>query len=205
MLPQSVLDEFLVIPPDTTDENEWNGGWNVLLTKYFPIDDGWVVKPQVGTIIPTRGRHLPLMYQARPPLRTREAVDFGILFKIERQRIPVMFVEIKPLPNINSLSARAEADSQMRQRFADFYDASLTIFTGISAFGHIVCKYELDKDADNRITPEAVQNSMNFVVDVAPKAHWDLDLTTAEGAARILNIFQEVKNVMLDEGACNCL
>ena len=53
MLPQSVLDEFLVIPPDTTDENEWNGAWNVLLTKYFPIDDGWVVKPQVGTVVPT--------------------------------------------------------------------------------------------------------------------------------------------------------
>jgi len=189
MLPQLVLDEFLVIPPDTTDENEWNGAWNVLLTKYFPIDDGWVVKPQ-----------------ARPPLRTREAVDyFGILFKIERQRLPVMFVEIKPLPAINSLSARAEADSQMRQRFADFYDVSSTIFTGISAFGHIVCKYELDKHDDNRITPEAVQNSINFVVDVAPRARWDLDLTTAEGAARVLNIFQAVKNVMLDEGARNCL
>ena len=144
-------------------------------------------------------------YQARPPLRTREAVDFGILFKIERQRIPVMFVEIKPLPAINSLSARAEADSQMRQRFADFYDASSTIFTGISAFGHIVCKYELDKDDDNRITPEAVQNSINYVVDVAPRARWDLDLTTAEGAARVLNIFQTVKNVMVDEVARNCL
>jgi hypothetical protein len=53
MLPQPVLDEFLVIPPNTTDKNEWNGAWNVLLTKYFPFDDGWVVKPQVRIIMPT--------------------------------------------------------------------------------------------------------------------------------------------------------
>jgi hypothetical protein len=51
-LPQAVLDEFLDIPPETTDENEWYGAWNVLLTEYFPIDEGWVVKPQVGKSYP---------------------------------------------------------------------------------------------------------------------------------------------------------
>jgi hypothetical protein len=116
-----------------------------------------------------------------------------------------MVVEIKPLPAIHSLSARAEADSQMRQRFTDFYGASSTIFTGISAFGHIVCKYELNKEDGNGITPQGLQNSVNYVVDVAPRTRWDLDLTTPQGADRILKIFQEVKNVMLDEGACNCL
>ena len=113
----------------------------------------------------------------------------------------MLFVEIKPLPTIQSLSARAEADAQMRQRFADFYDATPTIFTGISAFGHIVCKYELHKDDGNRITPGAIISSPDYVVDVAPKARWDLDLTTAEGATRIQAIFQHVKNVMLNEGS----
>jgi len=42
-----------------------------------------------------------------------------------------MFVEIKPLANLGLISARKEADSQMRQRFTDFYDAAPTIFTGI--------------------------------------------------------------------------
>ena len=32
MLPQAILDEFLDVPPGTTDENEWYGTWNVLLT-----------------------------------------------------------------------------------------------------------------------------------------------------------------------------
>jgi hypothetical protein len=41
---------------------------------------------------------------------------------------------------------------------------------------------------------------MERVIDVAPRPRWDLDLTTAEGADQILAIFQEVKNVILDEG-----
>jgi len=122
MLPQFLLDEFLVIPVGTTDENAWNGAWNGLLNEYFPLREGWLVTPQ-----------------ARPPQTTREAVDFGILFKIEHQRIPVMFVEIKPLAAVDQLSARADADTQMRRRFAEFYDATPSCFTGISAFGHVVC------------------------------------------------------------------
>ncbi|KIL59527.1 hypothetical protein M378DRAFT_169177 [Amanita muscaria Koide BX008] len=176
MLPQAILDEFLDVPAGTTDENEWYGAWNVLLTEYFPVREGWIVKPQVE----------------------RESVDYGVLFKIERQRIPVMFVEIKPLTAMNSLSVRADADAQMRQRFLDFFDAMPTILTGISAFGHVVCKYELDKE-NKRITPSKIERRTNCVTDVAPRARWDLDLTTAEGAARIQAIFQEVKNVKLNE------
>ena len=59
-----------------------------------------------------------------------------------------------------------------------------------------MCKYELNKENGNRITPAPIQGSMEHVVDVAPRALWELDLTTAAGAGRILAIFQEVKNVM---------
>ena len=111
-----------------------------------------------------------------------------------------MFVKIKPLATIDSLSARGEADTQMRQRFVDFYDATPRILTGISAFGHVVCKYGLDKE-NKRITPSKMEKRTNCVTDIAPRARWDLDLTTAEGAARIQAIFQEVKNVKLNEGA----
>ncbi|KAF8635125.1 hypothetical protein AX17_004026 [Amanita inopinata Kibby_2008] len=178
MLPQYLLDEFLDIPPGTTDENAWSGAWNALLTEYFSVKEGWL---------------------ARPPRSTREAVDFGIYFKIEHQRIPAMVVEIKPYSAFDQLSARGDADSQMRRRFAEFYDATPSYFTGISAFGHIVCKYELNKEDNNRITPAAIPGSLERLVDVAPRMNWDLDLTTDGGATRILHIFQEVKDVMLNE------
>jgi hypothetical protein len=85
-------------------------------------------------------------------------------------------------------------------RFLIFYDATPTILTDISAFGHVVCKYELDKE-NKRITPSKIEKRTNCVTDVAPRARWDLDLTTAEGAARIQAIFREVKNVKLNKGA----
>lgn len=111
-----------------------------------------------------------------------------------------MIVEIKPLSAVDQLSARADADLQMRRRFAEFYDATPSLFTGISAFGHIVCKYEIDKGLDNQIMPAPIRGSDERVVDTAPRMRWDLDLTTAPGAARILEIFQQVKNVVLNEG-----
>ena len=114
-----------------------------------------------------------------------------------------MFVEIKPLATTDLLSAQGEADTQMQQRFDNFYNATPAIFTGISAFGHIVCKYELNKDNGNWITPAVIWSSPDHIVDVVSRVHWGLDLTTAEGAAWIQAIFQEVKNVMLNEGACN--
>lgn len=98
---------------------------------------------------------------------------------------------------IGHISTRANADLQMRRRFTDFYDATPSIFADISAFGHMVCKYELNKENDNRISPAPIQSSMEHVVDVAPRAHWDPDLTSPAGADRFLGIFQEVKSVML--------
>ena len=126
------------------------------------------------------------------PKSTREAVDSGIFFKTERQIIPEMFVEIKSLSAIDQLSVRPDADLQMRRCFTDFYDVTPSIFIGICAFGHIVCKYELNKE-DNRIKPAPIQGSLELVV--APGNRWDLDLTTVAGAAQIPNIFQAVKNV----------
>jgi hypothetical protein len=149
----------------------------------------------------------PLLFhhhQARPSPKNKDAVDFCVVFKTERnRRIPVMFVEIKPLANLGSVSALKEADSQMRQRFTDFYDATPTVFTGISAFGHVICKYELDKE-DNKVTPDAIPDSVDYLADVAPQERWDLDLTTDVGGHQILDIFEQVKSMMMREAhKCN--
>jgi hypothetical protein len=42
-LPAALYEEFDIIPVDTTDENAYNGAWNMLLVEYFPLKDGWVV------------------------------------------------------------------------------------------------------------------------------------------------------------------
>ena len=76
--------------------------------------------------------------------------------------------------------------SQMRRRFAD---DTPSIFIGIIAFGHTVC---VMSSTATKIITSPIRGSMEHVIDVAPGSRWDLDLTTAEGADRILVIFREV-------------
>ena len=73
--------------------------------------------------------------------------------KIKHQRIRAMFVEIKTGSAINSLSARTLADAQTRERFGDYYDATPSIFVGLSAFGRHVAQYTLNIEENNKITP----------------------------------------------------
>ena len=115
-----------------------------------------------------------------------------------------MFVELKPGSAINSLSARAKADAQTRERFGDFYDATPSIFIGLSAFGHHVAQYTLNKEENNKITPNQILGSPTYLVDVAPKERWGIDLTTDEGGRQMLDIIAQVKHVMLDEGMNDC-
>ena len=115
-----------------------------------------------------------------------------------------MFVEIKTGSAINSLSARALADAQTRERFGNYYDATPSIFVGLSAFGRHVAQYTLNKEKNNKITPSRILASPEHLVDVAPRQRWDVDLTTEEGGRRMLDIIQLVELVMIDEGMHNC-
>ncbi|KAG6871298.1 hypothetical protein C0995_006323 [Termitomyces sp. Mi166 len=161
MLPQFVLDEFLGIPVDTLKENAVNGAWNLLLTTYFPISEGWTV-------------------------------DLAVLFKIEHKRMPAMFVELQPFHKLRGLDARDQVDVQMRNRLKQFSDTAPRTYNGLSAFGHMVRKYELRKAEGNRLLPPRYQGL------------WDLNLVTDEGGDRIVAIMEAVKNMMLNEGVCKC-
>ena len=115
-----------------------------------------------------------------------------------------MFVEIKTGSAINSLSARALADAQTRERFGDYYDATPSIFVGLSAFGRHVAQYTLNKEENNKITPSQILASPERLVDVAPRQRWGIDLTTEEGGRRMVDIIQLVELVMIDESMHNC-
>lgn len=194
MISPFVLNEFLSIPERTTDESEWNGAWNMLLNAYFPMAEGWVVKPRVRKSYPPSSKEMFIVrrHQARPPEQTRDAVDFCVIFQIERNKTPVMFVELKPLAKLRRICESASFRAESERRFADFYDASPTVFTGISAFGPVVCKYELNKE-DKSFTPELIPDIGAYINDVAPLDRWDLDLRTDVGGDRILDIFEKVK------------
>ncbi|KAG6871299.1 hypothetical protein C0995_006324, partial [Termitomyces sp. Mi166 len=100
------------------------------------------------------------------PPQTREAVDFVVLFKIEHQRIPAMFVELQPFDKLKAPFGRDEVDIHMRRRFRQFFETAPRTFIGLSAFGHMVCKYELRNAEGNRITPPAILKSNNYIIHV---------------------------------------
>jgi hypothetical protein len=90
-----------------------------------------------------------MSFQVAPVRARRDALDFVVFFRISLHRIPVFFVEVKTAIAIQSFSARAEADDQMRVRLDQLYDQSLSEVHGISAFGTALCFYRLDKNTES--------------------------------------------------------
>ena len=90
-----------------------------------------------------------------------------------------------------TLKPREAIDFGVSSRlWTDFFNSTPSVFAVISTFGHIICKYELNKEDDNWITSAPIRGSMEHVIDVAPTRR-DLYLTTTPGVGQILAIFRK--------------
>ncbi|KIM78059.1 hypothetical protein PILCRDRAFT_11507 [Piloderma croceum F 1598] len=158
------------------------GAYNILLGHAFPVVDGYVVHPQVA----------PVDFR-------RDALDFVVYFRIDLHRIPVFFVEVKTALAIKNLSARADADDQMRLRLRQLFDQSLTELHGISALGTRLCFYCLDKNTES-LTPRPIPQIAAYINDTAPADRWDADILTDDGFNRFMNIVEHVKALAAVEG-----
>jgi len=171
--------QFNLIPLDSTDEHSLYAPWNMLLNYLFPMTDGWVVTPQ-----------------PRPrPANNRESIDSGIYYNILRDNIPVLFVEVKCRSALTDLSARGDADAQMRRRFVQLYSKAPKTLRGISAFGSRLCLYTLEKRV-NQILPPQVPNSETFIIDVAPQDRWDIDIMSDAGYNKVVELVNECMEVV---------
>ena len=126
-------------------------------------------------------------------------LDFVVYFRVDLHRIPVFFVEVKTALTITILSARADADDQMRQRLRQLYDQSLSELRGISALGTKLCFYSLDKSLES-LTPLAIPRNEAYINDTAPVARWDSDMLTDNGYDRFMGVCNEVKALAAAEG-----
>ena len=104
----------------------------------------------------------------------------------------MFFVEVNTAESITNLSARAEADDQMRLRIRQLLGKSLTKLHGISAFGTKFCFYCLDKNAET-VTAFHIPWSPAYVNDIAPANRWDTDILTADGYDRFMNVVAHVR------------
>ncbi|KAJ3552168.1 hypothetical protein NP233_g12945 [Leucocoprinus birnbaumii] len=124
-------------------------------------------------------------------------------FLVRRRRIPVLFVEIKAYRALEQLSAREEADGQMRGRFREFVVAgdtvALPVLYGLSAFGPRFCVYSYTQ-ATRVIEPVAVPRDAESVSDVAPKERWECSLLDAVGEARFREVVDGIKAMVAASG-----
>jgi hypothetical protein len=184
MISPPLAEAFRIIPA-TADEAEFYGVWNIILTQIFPFEEGYIVHPQFPAGSVNR--------------QDKDTIDFAIALTVTRNKATVFFVEIKPPKEFRGISARRDADRQMRKRFEQLYNSSPTEMYGVSAFGTRLSFYEMIKP-DNVINPApAAIASELVVVDVAPEAMWDKDILEEDGWAKFTEVTTHVKELGTDE------
>ncbi|KAI9511913.1 hypothetical protein F5148DRAFT_1167416 [Russula earlei] len=178
--PRSILTRFSTIPANPR-EGDYNAPYNKLLHVLFPPDGPFAVGPQ---------KHL-----------IAESRDFLVEYQVFWGDVPVFILEIKTGPELGLVSAREEADLQIRRRLRDLIGiCPLSKLHAISAIGTKLCFYTAE--AGRAITPPRIVADDQLATDTAPLGRWDCDVLEAEGAARLKAVVHEIHQAcaQLDPG-----
>jgi hypothetical protein len=173
--PDFVTAQFNLINRFTTDDSEYYGSFNTLLTTLFPPTENFYVAPQF--------------------IRIKESIDLMVIFVITKGKVPVFFLEAKTYVALNHAPSRKDADDVMRDRFLYFSDhVRLCKLYGISALGTRFSIYEYYSDT-RRLTPKRLRADPDIVSDTAPQERWNYDVMTPEGEAKLKQIVDEIKEM----------
>ena len=177
-LPKAIHRAFdIAIQNGATDESQFCGPYNMLLTYLFPFEEGYLVAPQFKR------------------LTYSKFASFATIFTVEHKHHPVFFVEIKSSGSIRHISSRAEADLQMRNRFKRlFEDVEIDNLYGASAIGTKICLYKLDL-VNRQLSPTFIPKNPEFVTDTAPIDRWNIDIMTPEGEEELCKVVQQIKEM----------
>jgi hypothetical protein len=174
--PKFVTTHFDIVDHFTTDDNEYGGPFNTLLTTLFPATEDFEISPQSR--------------------RIKGSMDFTIIFIIMKRKVPVFFLAVKAYVALECFSLRKQADDHMRRQFLDFSSQSLPLrkLYGISALGTRFSVYEYHSDT-HRLTPKLVLPDLDIVSDTVPQERWNYDVMTPEGEAKLKQIVGEIKEM----------
>ena len=174
--PDFVTTQFSLVNRFTTDDSEYYGPFNTLLTALFPPSEDFQVAPQFK--------------------RIKGSMDITIVFIIMKRKVPVFFLEVKTHLALDHAPSRKEADNQMRDMFLYFSSGSFPLpkLYGISALGTCFSVYEYHPDT-RRLTPRRIIPDPDVVSDTAPQERWNHDVMTPEGEAKFKQIVGEIKEM----------
>ena len=171
----------IISDPSGRDESVFYGPFTRLLCTLFSVDGPYEIVPQFKSVA-LQG--------------AQESINVVAVLVVGVNRHPIFFMEIKPPASLPYDSKREEADEQMRRRFRDLRQIlAIPILHGISAFGTRLSFYEYDS-ATHVLQPEQVlQSHPSILAEVAPITRWDCDVLHQEGANRLRQVVNQVKEM----------
>ncbi|KAK7451692.1 hypothetical protein VKT23_012371 [Stygiomarasmius scandens] len=173
----TITEQFALADRFTTDESDFYGPYNTLLTHVFPHSEHYQVVPQFkGPVTPG-------------------SIDFTTIYIVKKRKLPVMFIEIKTFVSLDDMAARELADRQMRDCFTRLLNhLKIPALYGISAMGTKFAVYKYDA-VTRRLTPPVIARDPEVVNDVAPAERWTHELME-EGGEQVFNdIVEKVKSM----------
>ncbi|KAI6015329.1 hypothetical protein F5J12DRAFT_717407 [Pisolithus orientalis] len=178
--PQFITQSFnsaLAIDPTGKDESVFHGPYTRLLYSLFSLDGLYEIAPKYK-------------FQG-----TQDAFELVTIFVVEPQRHPVFFIEVRPSASLPYDSKREEADNQMRRRVRDLrVNLTIPVLYGVSAFGTRLSFYRYDTGSQV-LTPEQILVHPTRLTDVAPADRWNCDVLQADGAQRLREVVEQVKQM----------
>ncbi|KAG1873225.1 hypothetical protein F4604DRAFT_1767398 [Suillus subluteus] len=182
MLPhwQDVLDAFAYVPPDTTNENYYNGPYYKLLCTTFH---------------PSLLEHSGYMICPFYPLTEDDpATERATFVVVTMQWQPLFVLQLHPPGHINLLSTRIAADSKMRAIFRSLCPETVTPkLHGVSAMGQRLAFYSMDTSS-GRVLPDYVPTAGDGTeMDTVPANRWEFDITTEAGHQQFMKVVNDVK------------
>ncbi|KAG5646579.1 hypothetical protein DXG03_002882 [Asterophora parasitica] len=125
------------------------------------------------------------------PQATPDAPDFIVyLIVLDKNRLPVLFIEVKGESHINNPSKRAAADIHMRSRFNELmHTCPLPTLHGLSLLGTGMRVYAATQATLKLNPPSVPRPATGRVLDASYLANeWDLDILLDDG-------FRQVKEI----------
>ncbi|TFK71004.1 hypothetical protein BDN72DRAFT_838244 [Pluteus cervinus] len=169
--------------PSNPQLSDFFGPYNKLLSALFPVDTEFTVTPypSLSSASPSSNSGVP------------GGLTTSLVFVIFYSTSPVFIVHLHPPSSIRLQSAREDADSSIRRHVRDLRaTCPLTTLHAVSAFGTKLGLYRAK--AGWPISPERIPAHPELIVDTAPQSRWDCDLMEDDGAIRLKEVVNAIRN-----------
>jgi hypothetical protein len=162
--------------PNFVSEDELYAPYNKLLCTLFPVDTAFTVSPRIYRTTDTGSP-------------SNVSLEYTVFYDDK----PVFVLQAKAPSRFRVISAREEADIQIRRRIRDLRGlAAIPTLHGVSTFGTRLCFYSASESG--LITPLNILLDPDWMGETAPLDRWDCDLLDDDGAIRLKEVVNKIRN-----------